>query len=468
MRLVIALLLVVFILALFLSIPPPTAYASEARCVNTLITSPTSHSVLSGVVNINGTAQLVGAFVRYQVDFSTTGLNLWVTLNSAPQAVVNGTLARWDTSLVPDGDYDLRVRSVDTSGNYCEMLVSPITVKKGESNIFSNTKLVAQPVASTIEIKTLSGKLEVPIPAAPTIPYCTSAASLGSVVTRSIRLCAGQTYRPFQVVGNSISILGDTAGTAVIRSYGRSFGIVVQGNYNLISGVRIIGTTAESDAGKWLCLYEQCDFAGTPVTGGVNYGGGILLKGSGNTVMNSAISGGVIGIATIETRGNNVLNNELTDLTGWGIFGVGAADSVFVGNTLHDVNRACVDPGGHSFVGGCESAGMVLMGANMDLIANNTCARSGNCYYLNGDGGRVNTLDKLYGNSCAAPSFNCFEITDADSIEFDGNMAWLTPDNGAGCEIWLVRAHITIGLNNQVHLCNHHGSKLESTFEPPK
>src|SRR5581483_8364984 len=183
MRLVIALLLVVFILALFLSNPSPAAYASEARCVNTLITSPAAHSVLSGVVNINGTAQLVGAFVRYQVDFSTMGLNLWVTLNSAPQAVVNGTLARWDTSLVPDGEYDLRVRSVDTSGNYCEMLVSPITVKKGASNIFSNTKLVAQPVASTIEIKTLSGEIQVPIPAAPTIPYCTSAAYLGSVVT---------------------------------------------------------------------------------------------------------------------------------------------------------------------------------------------------------------------------------------------------------------------------------------------
>src|SRR5581483_1403430 len=234
-----------------------------------------------GVVNINGTAQLVGAFVRYQVDFSTTGLNLWVTLNSAPQAVVDGTLARWDTSLVPDGEYDLRVRSVDTSGNYCEAVVSPITVKKGASSTFTNTKLVSQPVASTIEIKTLSSKLEIPIPAAPSIPYCTSASYLGTIVTRSIRLCAGQTYRPFKVVGNSISILGDTEGTAVIRSYGRSFGIVVQGNYNLISDLRIIGTTAESDSGNWLCLYEQCDFAGTPVTGGIHYGGGILLEGSG-------------------------------------------------------------------------------------------------------------------------------------------------------------------------------------------
>src|SRR5581483_10795646 len=125
-------------------------------------------------------------------------------------------------------------------------------------------------------------------------------------------------------------------------------------------------------------------------------------------------------------------------------------------------------PGGHYYYGGCESAGLLLMGAETNIVANNTCAGSGNCYYLNGEGGRLNNSNKLYGNYCSAPSFNCFEITDADGIEFDGNVAILTPDNSAGCEIWLVRAHVLAGLNNQVHLCNHHGSKLESTYEKVK
>jgi hypothetical protein len=110
---------------------------------------------------------------------------------------------------------------------------------------------------------------------------------------------------------------------------------------------------------------------------------------------------------------------------------------------------------------------MLLMGADTNIIANNTCARSGNCFYLNGEGGRLNNFNKLYGNACAAPSYNCFEITDAEGIEFDNNSATLTADNGSGCEIWLVRAHIIAGSNNRVPPCNHRGSRLDSTYEPP-
>ena len=100
-----------------------------------------------------------------------------------------------------------------------------------------------------------------------------------------------------------------------------------------------------------------------PIAGGANYGGGILLEGSNNTVMNSQVSGGVIGIATLNGHGNRLISNQLTGLSGWGIFGVGASTSAFVGNTLQDINRACTDPSGNYYGGGCESAGMLLMGA---------------------------------------------------------------------------------------------------------
>ncbi|MDL1897097.1 hypothetical protein FBQ82_12550 [Anaerolineae bacterium CFX7] len=79
---------------------------------------------------------------------------------------------------------------------------------------------------------------------------------------------------------------------------------------------------------------------------------------------------------------------------------------------------------------------------------------------------RANNFNKLYGNLCSAPSFNCFEITDAQGIEFDNNSATLTPDNTSGCEIWLVRAQIISGKNNRVPQCNHRGSHLESYYEP--
>ncbi len=473
MKLILYTLLVLSLLSTFHL--PTSTHAADPRCVDTFIASPAPRSTQSGVMLITGRAQLDGAFVRYQVDFSTTGLNLWVLINSAPQAVVDGTLARWDTTLVPEGAYDLRVRTVDTSGNYCESVVLSVFVKgqttSNQSTVFSNQFLVISnqlPTANVIEIESLNGKLTVEVPLAPNVPYCTSSYALGSIVTRSVRLCAGQVYRPFTIVGNHVSIVGDANATASVRYSGRAFGITVRGNNALIANVKIFGATAASDAGTWLCLYEQCLHKNPPIAGGVNYGGGILLEGSNNTVMNSAISGGVIGIATLNGRGNKILNNQITHLTGWGIFGVGATNSAFVGNTIQDINRACLAPSGQFFTGGCESAGMLLMGADTNIIANNVCARSGNCFYLNGEGGRLNNFNKLYGNYCSAPSFNCFEITDAQGIEFDGNVATLAPDNTSGCEIWLVRAQIISGRNNRVPQCNHRGSKLESVYDPPK
>jgi hypothetical protein len=282
-----------------------------------------------------------------------------------------------------------------------------------------------------------------------------------------VKLCAGQTYRPFTLAGNNLAIVGDANRTAKIQSFGRAYGITVRGSRNLISGVNFVGVTAAQDMESWLCLYEQCAYKNPPVAGGANYGGGILLEGSNNTVMNSTIRGGVIGIAALNGRGNKILNNQITGLTGWGIFAVAPTNSAFVGNVLQDINRSCTDPGGKFYAAGCESAGMLLMGADTNIIANNVCARSGNCFYLNGEGGRANNFNTLYGNICNAPSFNCFEITDAQGIEFDHNRATLTPDNTSGCEIWLVRAQIIAGRNNQVPQCNHRGSKLESTYDPP-
>jgi hypothetical protein len=212
---------------------------------------------------------------------------------------------------------------------------------------------------SLISIPSLNGTLAVEIPSAPNIPYCTPASSLGSIVTRAVKLCAGQTYRPFTVVGNNIAIIGSGSEAASVRYSGRAYGITVRGSNVLISGVNIIGATAASDLGNWLCLYEQCLYKHPPIAGGANYGGGILLEGSNNTVMNSSVTGGVIGIAALNGRGNKFINNKITNLTGWGIFAVAPVNSAFVGNTIQDVNRSCTDPNGNFFAAGCESAGML-------------------------------------------------------------------------------------------------------------
>lgn len=461
------------VLVCFGSLSSP-ALASDDRCSDTGITSPVSGASLHGTVPIQGRADLPGAFVRYQVDFSTTGLNLWVLVNAAPQAIDNGILARWDTTAIPPGTYDLRVRSVDTSGNYCEAFVSAVRISTAAEAAHAPVPPTVQPTSpppllmpafTTLQINGLYGPIAVPIPHIPVFSSCTPASAVGSVVTRSLRLCAGQTYRPFTVVGHDLAVVGDPSRSATIRSSGRAYAITVRGSNNLVAGVRVSGSTATGDLGNWLCVYEQCNYASPPILGGIAYGGGILLVGNGNTVLDSDVSGGVIGISVQEGRSNRLLLNRISNLTGWGILALNPVNSIFVGNVLENINRACTDPGGQSYAGGCESAGLLLLGADTNLIANNSCAASGNCYYLNGEGGRLNNFNRLYGNTCREPSFNCFEITDAQGIEFDGNQAELAPDNASGCELWLVRAHILAGGSNHVPPCNHHGSKLDSTYE---
>ena len=79
-----------------------------------VITNPTSNAVVSGVVQINGSADSP-TFQFYVIDVApepVTG-DQWGTVGATHDtAVINGVLETWDTSTVPDGSYTLRMRVV--------------------------------------------------------------------------------------------------------------------------------------------------------------------------------------------------------------------------------------------------------------------------------------------------------------------------------------------------------------------
>ena len=125
--------LIFILLAEFFVFPTRALAAPPALNCNTnnaAISSPESGAVVSGVVQIEGSASLGGAFQYYKVEFSTANRDDYVVFSGlVRQQVVNGQLAVWDSASVPDGQYSIRLRVVDQTGNYCEVVVRNLRVQ---------------------------------------------------------------------------------------------------------------------------------------------------------------------------------------------------------------------------------------------------------------------------------------------------------------------------------------------------
>lgn len=278
---------------------------------------------------------------------------------------------------------------------------------------------------------------------------CTPADAMPDVVDRSVKLCGGQTYRPFLLRGENIGVFGDKS--SVIRSDGRGYGIIAEGARLYIQNVMIRGSTAAQDAGTFLCLYPDCSFrnGGNSYPGGVSYGGGILVRASDTTVIDSDIAGGVAGIAAERVKGLKLIRNKLDDSSGWGSYNFAVESSYFVENTFSRDNRSCTTDSGF-FPTGCESSGWLCIACVQNVVAKNFCVNSGNCYYMNGEGNLNSNNNRFHQNECRAAPHNCFEVTFATGNEFIENIARADPETGAPCKypFWVGGSSVVMSGNN--------------------
>lgn len=89
------------------------------------ITSPASGSTISGQVTIIGTTDVAG-FVSSQLDFSyaSNPTDTWFALQSSSQPGLDAALATWDTTLISDGEYVLRLRAYLSDGTFQEVIAT--------------------------------------------------------------------------------------------------------------------------------------------------------------------------------------------------------------------------------------------------------------------------------------------------------------------------------------------------------
>ena len=98
------------------------------------ITSPEEQAVVRGTVPIIGTAADAN-FWKYEVHYAPepNPLDQWVLIGTIHETqVVEGLLETWETTIIPDGMYSLRLRDVNRTGNYEEIFVRGILVASAE------------------------------------------------------------------------------------------------------------------------------------------------------------------------------------------------------------------------------------------------------------------------------------------------------------------------------------------------
>jgi hypothetical protein len=96
------------------------------------IISPADGDIVAGEVTITGTTDMLG-FASSQLDFSyasdsrspdaLSGTGTWFALGTSTQPEIDSPLAVWDTSLITDGDYVLRLRVTLEDGTFEEATV---------------------------------------------------------------------------------------------------------------------------------------------------------------------------------------------------------------------------------------------------------------------------------------------------------------------------------------------------------
>ncbi len=93
------------------------------------ITSPAPGAAIRGEVTITGTTDAPG-FASWQLDFSyaSNPAGTWFALQTSTQQLADSALAVWDTTLITDGDYLLRLRVFLTDGTFQEVTV-PVRVQ---------------------------------------------------------------------------------------------------------------------------------------------------------------------------------------------------------------------------------------------------------------------------------------------------------------------------------------------------
>jgi hypothetical protein len=148
------------------------------------ITSPRDRASVRGLVPIEGSATHP-QFQKYEVHYGPepNPNDQWAPVGNSPFSVpvVQGRLALWDTTVIPDGLYSMRLRLVRLDGNYDEYFVRGVQVSNAQPTETPTPEETPTPAPPTetpsptptvvVEVPTVSSPTprptDTPLPTAP-------------------------------------------------------------------------------------------------------------------------------------------------------------------------------------------------------------------------------------------------------------------------------------------------------------
>lgn len=149
------------------------------------ITAPAPGSTVTGLVTVTGTA-IDPTFQRYELYFkpAEAGEQAYAYIGEGMQEVTAGPLAVWDTTELPPGAYDLRMRVVRLDGNYSEYFVENVQVAP-EPGAPTPTPTV-EPTAAPTETATVTVTATLTPTVAPTVEPSPPPVEEAEVVTEEV------------------------------------------------------------------------------------------------------------------------------------------------------------------------------------------------------------------------------------------------------------------------------------------
>jgi len=144
-----------------------------------VITSPRDRAVVRDKVSIKGTAAHP-EFWKYEVAYGLepNPSDQWILIGMVHETqVVDNVLETWDTTLLPDGNYSLRLRVVRRDGNYQEYFVREIAVANAQPTDTPTPEVTPTPTNTPTPLPpTPTIVIELPVLPSPTpVPLPTSA-----------------------------------------------------------------------------------------------------------------------------------------------------------------------------------------------------------------------------------------------------------------------------------------------------
>ena len=129
----------------FLSLLLGSLFQVQSPVNQNQIASPAAGDIVRGVVPVMGTADGSG-FSSYDLEYAFSGSENanWFPITHSSQSVIEAALGTWDTTVITDGDYSIRLKVTSQDGSQELLLVEHVMVRN-----YTNTENGAQGLVLT-------------------------------------------------------------------------------------------------------------------------------------------------------------------------------------------------------------------------------------------------------------------------------------------------------------------------------